>query len=207
MHIALNGNLRQIADNHAVLNHCREGIVQAGEGVEALGSLFSRTGSHNHLAVEHDIHVLGIVIGGVDEAVQQIGFCVGHVHVDGLLRAGDNDGLGGILDHIGKRRRRVCQRIRAVADHESVVFVVVFLDRTHHELPVLRGHIGGVEIAHLHGMNLAHILHRRNMGQDIRRGQSRCQSVLGLQGCDGTARPDHQYFLHLSLRTHHFSIV
>ena len=79
-------------------------------------------------AVENYLHAVGILRTTIQKTVRKVGFRVGYIHIDRLLRAGYNDRLGAVLNEIGKRSRRVRHGVSAVADNETVVFIVIFFD-------------------------------------------------------------------------------
>ena len=88
--------------------------------------------------------------------------------MDGLLAARENDGLGAVLDEVAQGRRRVGHGVGAMADHKPVVFLVVLLHRPDDHQPMLGGHVGGVDVAHLEAVHMAELLHRRDVLQEIR---------------------------------------
>ena len=110
-----------------VLDHCQIGEVDAGKGIVALGALLLSAGAGDDLSVKDDIYAVGPFTGGEPQAVQQVGAGVGHIQVDGLLCAGDDDGLFGVLDQVGHGGSSIGHGIGAVADHKAVVVIVIFL--------------------------------------------------------------------------------
>ena len=78
------------------------GKIDTGKGVVALGALLPGAGTQNHLAVKDQTHPVGPLRRGVEEAVVQVEPGVGVLQTDGLLGAGDHDGLLRVLNEVGQ---------------------------------------------------------------------------------------------------------
>ena len=150
------------------------------KGIEGTGHHFLCPGTGNDIAVENQHHIVRIVIAGIVDAVPEIRLGVRSVNVDGLLGAGDDDGLPGILYHIAEGRRGISHGIRTVGDDKAVIAVVILLDGRYDQAPDLRTHIGGIQIADLLHVNGAVLLHIRHKLQNLRRRQGWLQAVPGL---------------------------
>ena len=126
------GLVIQIKQDLAFLDCRNIGKINAGKRVIAFGPLFLPSGACDDFAVKDDIDPMGILAGGKAEAVQQIGFGIGYLHINGLLGAGDNNGLGRILDQVRQGRRRISHGIRSMADDKTIIIPVVgFYGRGH----------------------------------------------------------------------------
>ena len=129
-----------------VLDHGEVREVDAGEGVVALAALLFSACSRDNFSVKDDGHAVGTFGGGKTQAVKKVRSSVRHVKVDGLLGAGDDDGLAGVLDEVGHGGGSVCHRISSVADHEAVVIVVILLQDLGELQPVFRVHVRAVDV-------------------------------------------------------------
>ena len=141
-----------------ILQHRQIGIVDAGKGLKALGIGLSGPRAQNHLAVEHDLHAAAAA-AGVNESIGQIALGVGTVKPNGLLRAGQHDGLGAALHQITQRRSGIGHGVRAVADDKAVVAVIVFPDGAGDAQPMLGMNIGAVQTVHLQTIHLTQLRH------------------------------------------------
>ena len=169
------GLLRDEANDALILNRCEHRKVHTAECVIAARVGLFCPCAGNHIAVEHQHHALRRGVGGIADAVEQVLPGVGAVLADGLLRAGDDDGLVGVLDHVRQRRRGVGHRVRAVADDETVIAEIILLDRLHELDPVLRRHVRAVDIADLDRVD--------GKGSAVRLGEV-AEQLLGLKsGC------------------------
>ena len=138
------GGRADIFHQEAVLQHGQLRIVDAGEGLQADGARFACTGAENDAAVEHDHHAAQIGHGAA-ERIGQIRLGIRVFKHDGLLRARQDDGLGGILDEIGQRRGCIGHGVRAVGDDEAVIFLIVGADGAGDRQPVRGSHIRRVD--------------------------------------------------------------
>ena len=154
----------------------------------AFGADFSGAGAQDDQVVEHDLHAPGPLRHRVGEGVQQVVAGVGVPVVDGLLAAGQHDGLGGVLHHIAQRRGGVGHGVGAVGDHKAVVLAVMVPDGLCHAAPVLRADVGGVQVIKLHRVDPAHSFQLRHKLQQLGRRDGRRQHAAagGLAG-DGAA--------------------
>ena len=95
--------------------------VDRGKGVVADGLVLFGTGAGNDVPAKHHHYAPAARVDGADHAVPQIFLGIRDLVGDGLLCAGEDDGLIRVLNQVGERRRRVGQRIRAVADDKTIV--------------------------------------------------------------------------------------
>ena len=92
---------------------------------------------------------------GADKRVGEIYLGVGRVEADGLLCAGEDNGLFSALYQIRQRRRRIGHGVGAVADDKAVVAVVALAQLVCKPKPVVRAEIGTVEAEQLQAVDLA----------------------------------------------------
>ena len=100
---------------------------------------------------------MGLRVGDVDKAVVQVEPCVRIVEQDRFLRAGNDDGLGGILNQVGQCGGGIGHGIGAVGDHKAVVQGVVFLQGGADLQPVGGADVGAVQVHQLHGLYVAQL--------------------------------------------------
>ena len=139
-----------------VLDQGQLRIVDAGEGLEALGEGLAGPGAQNDLAIEHDLHPAAAP-AGIQERVGKVALGVGTVVPDGLLGPGEDDGLGAVLDEIAQGRRRIGHGVRPVGEDEAVVVIVVRPDAAGHGQPVLGGDVGAVQVQDLQAVRPAEL--------------------------------------------------
>ena len=125
---------------------------------------------------------------------------------DGLLCAGEDDGLVSVLDQIGQRRCGVSQRVGAVADDEAVIQGIVLLYGTGHGQPVLRAEVGAVDAAQSQGLRLAQLLQTWQVRQQLLAGKHRFQPLVGAYTGNGAAGGDKKQTL-LGHRMHALLLV
>ena len=116
--------------------------------------------------------------------------------MDGFLAAGEDDGLGAALDEVAEGRRRVGQGVRPVAEDEAIVVVIPRLHRPGNVQPAVWGHVGGVDVAHLKGVHLTELLHRRDVPEKICPFHPRGQPGLCHLRGDGPPGSNHQNLFH-----------
>ena len=120
--------------------------------------------------------------------------CCAPVRMTGLsafwMRAGEDDGFVGVLDEVGQRRRRVGQRVGAVADDEAVVEGIIFLHGLCHHQPVLRAEVGAVDAAQGQRVGAAELVQLRQMSQKLFAGEHGLEALLGADAGDGAAGGD-----------------
>ena len=170
-------------------------VVDAGKGLEALGAGLPGPGAQDHMAVEHDGHPRQVRCGTA-EGIRQVDLGIGGVKADGLLGSGEDDGLGAALDQIAEGRGGIGHGVCAVGDDKAVITVIVIPDAARHSQPMLRPHVGAVQVQQLHAVHIADAGDGRQMAQKLLRGQFRRQAVLRHIGGDGAAGADKQNFLH-----------
>ena len=136
----------------------------------------------------HDAPAAGVE--GADDAVAKVFLGVGDLVGDGLLCAGEDDGFVGVLDEVGQSRRRVGQRVGAVADDEAVVEGIVLLHGLRHHQPVLRAEVGAVDAAQGQRVGTAELVQLRQMSQKLFAGEHGLEALLGADAGDGAAGGD-----------------
>ena len=139
------------------------GEIDAGKGIVAFCPLLLPPCPGDDLAVKNNVYIMGALTACKEQAVREIGLCVGDLQVDGLLGAGDDDGLFRVLNQVGEGRGGVRHGICAVADHEAIVRVIMLLYGFSDEKPVLRLHIGAVDVQDLNGICVAEAGHIRDI--------------------------------------------
>ena len=157
---------------------------------------FAGAGAQNDPAVKYDADPVGVFAGGIVERIHQIGFAVGDFKIDGLLAAGQHDGLFAVLDKIAERSGGVGHGIGAVCQHKAVITIVFLPDGIRHHLPVLRVDIGTVQIAELAAVHPAECGNIGAVMQDLFGRQLRRQPAFGDLRGNGTTGAQHQYFFH-----------
>jgi hypothetical protein len=139
---------------------------------------------------KHHHHTPAARVKGTDHAVPQVLLGIGDLIGNGLLGTREDDGLVRVLDKVGQRRRRVGQRIGAVADDEAIVKRIVFLHSLGHHQPVLRAKVGAVDAAQIERFRAAELLQFRQMGQQLLAGQNRLEPLCGAHAGNGAAGGD-----------------
>ena len=81
-------------------------------------------GSGDHFSVKYDRNAVSTVGSGKSQAVEKVGPRVGHVKVDRLLGACDDDRLAGVLDEVGHGGGCVGHRVRSMAILDKAVVIV-----------------------------------------------------------------------------------
>ena len=122
------------------------GKIDAGKGVVALGALLFSAGACDHLAVEYNIDPMCLWVRGKAETVRKIGPGVCIFHIDRLLGSGDDNGLCGIADQIGKSGGGVSHGVCPVGDHKAVIIFIMFLNGLFYGKPVGGLYVGAVNI-------------------------------------------------------------
>ena len=130
-------------------------VVDARESAEALRLELPRPRSRDRLTGKDDVHSAYSVFTREAYAVSQVLLRVSDLVHQRLLRARHDDRLRGVLDHVRERRGGISHRVRSVRDHESVVVIVFFFDRTADLIPVLRLHVRAVDPEKLHEVYVA----------------------------------------------------
>ena len=114
----------------------------------------------------------------------------------GLLRAGEDDGLVAVLDQVRKRRGGVGHGIRAVQQHKAVVGIVAVHNDVADTHPILRAHVGAVDIHGLDDIQLAHSRDLRYRLRQLLTRKSGGEAVAVLCRSDGAAGGDEQDVFH-----------
>ena len=178
-----------------VLHHRQIGVVDTGEGPEALGVGLAGTGPQNDPAVKDDLHAAAAP-AGIEKGVGEVAFGVGAIEPDGLLGAGEDNGLGAVLNQIAQGRRRIGHGVRAVADDEAVVVVVVLPDGLGRPQPVGGMDAGAVQTIQLDAVHMAQLGDAGEIGQQLVGVQLRCQALRRHLRGDGAAGADHEDLFH-----------
>ena len=174
-------------------------IVDANERIKAHGALLAGTRAGNGDAAKHDRDVVRVFVERIEQALVQVELGVGKGIAHGLLRAGEYDGLGAVLNQVGKRRRGVAHGVGAVQNHEAVVVGITLDDDVADTHPVTGAHIGAVDVHGLHHVELAEA---RDLGDalgEFLTGQGGGEAVAVLGRCDGAARGDEKDALHAGI--------
>ena len=179
-----------VADQPVPLHLGQVGEIDRRKGVVADGLVLFGAGARDDRPAEHHHHPAAAGVQGADDAVPQVLFGVGDLVRDGLLGAGQDDGLVRVLHQIAQGRRRIGQGVGAVAEDKAVVAAVVFLDGAGHVQPVGRAHVGAVDAAQGQGVRLAQAGQARHMGQQFPAGQDRPQALGRAYAGDGAAGGD-----------------
>ncbi len=87
-----------------------------------------------------------------------------------------DDGLGAVLNQIAQGRRRIGHGVRAVADDEAVVVVVVLPDGLGRPQPVGGMDAGAVQTIQLDAVHMAQLGDAGEIGQQLVGVQLRCQA-------------------------------
>ena len=191
--------LRDVIHDLPAAQDGRLGVVNARKGVVALRAHLARAGAEDDLVVKDDVHTAGAVVAGVEKGVAQVLARIGVLIEDRLLRAGDDDGLGVILNQVRQGRRRVGHRVRAVREDKAVVSVIVPAHAGRHLQPVAAVDVRAVAVHELHGVDPAQLLELRHLGKELLGGELRREPVGRLLGRDRAAGGDHENMLHVSL--------
>ena len=130
-------------------------IVDANERVKAHGTLLAGARAGNGDAAKHNRDIVRVLVERIEQALVQVELGVGKWIAHGLLRAGEHDGLGAVLDQVGKRRRGVAHGVGAMQNHETVVVGITLDDDVADTHPVTGTHIGAVDVHGLHDVELA----------------------------------------------------
>ena len=169
--------------------------IDRGKGVVADGLVFLGAGARDDVAAEHHHHPPAAGVAGADDAVPQVLLGVGDLIGDGLLGTRQDDGLIGILDEVGEGRRRVRQRIGAVADDKAIVQRVIFLHGPGHHEPVLRAQVGAVDAAQGQRFRAAKLLQLGQVGQQLLAGEHGLEPLRGADAGNGAAGGDEKQAL------------
>ena len=96
-----------------------------------------------------------MLVERIEQALVQIQLGIGKGIAHGLLRAGEHDGLGALLNEIAECRRRIGHGICPVQNHETVVVGITLDDDVADAHPVAGAHVGAVDVHGLHDIELA----------------------------------------------------
>ena len=154
-------------------------------------------GAEDHAPAEDDVHARKLPGGGADEGVGQVELGVGGVVVDGLLRAGEHDGLVGALHQIAQCRGGIGHGVGAVADDEAVIVRVMLADGPGGLQPVRGRDVGGIKAEQVQAVHPADVPDRGHTAQKLRRRKLRCQTLGRHLRGDGSAGADHEDVFHI----------
>ena len=174
-------------------------IVDANERVKAHGALLAGARAGNGDATKHNRHIVRVLVERIEQALVQIELGVGKGVAHGLLRAGEYDGLGAVLNQIGKCCRGIAHGVGAVQNHEAVVVGIAFDDDVADTHPVTGTHIGAVDVHGLHDVELAEARDLWDALGELLTGQGGGEAVAVLGRCDGAARGDEKDALHAGI--------
>ena len=184
------GTLRaDIAKQRAVPQDSQVGVVDAGKGLEALGPGLFRPRSGDDLVVKDDGDPRQ-VLRGTAEGVLEVNFGVRGVKADGLLGAGEDNGLGACLNEIAQRRRGVGHGVGTVGEDEAVVVVEMGPDGLGHHQPVSGQDVGGIQAQKLETVHGTNSRDGGDVGKELLRGQLRGKAALADLRGNGTAGTD-----------------
>ena len=164
--------------------------VDRRKGVIADGLVLFGAGARDDMPAEHHHHAPAPGVQRTDHAVPQVFLGVGDLIGDGLLGACQDDGLVGVLNEVRKGRRRVGQRIGAVADDEAIVEGVILLHSPGHHEPVLGAQVGAVDAAQRQCLGAAELLQLRQVGQQLLAGKDGLEPLGRAYTGNGAARGD-----------------
>ena len=171
------GGLADVGQQRPVPQDAQHRIVDGGEGLKALGVGLLGPGAQDDLAVEDDADPRHLRRGH-PEGVRQVDLGVRGVEADGLLGAGEDDGLGAALDEVGEPRRRIGHGVRPVGQDEAVILVIMLPDAAGHTKPVLGGDVGAVQVQDLQAVGPAELRNGGDMAQKLLRAELRRQAAL-----------------------------
>ena len=189
------GGLADVGQQGPVPQDAQHGVIDGGEGLEALGVGLLSPGAQDDLAVEDDADAGHLRRGGA-EGVLQVDLGVCGVEADGLLGAGEDDGLGAALDEVGEPGGGVGHGVRAVGEDEAVVLLVVLPDAAGHPEPVLGGDVGAVQVQELHAVHPAELRDGGDMAQKLLRAELGGEAAFRQLRGDGAAGADEQDAFH-----------
>ena len=150
-----------------IAEHRGLGVVDAGKRIEAARPRLARACAQNDLIVKHKLHAPRAVADRVDERAVEIVARVGIAVVDGLLAAGQHNGLRAVLHHVAERRGGVGHRVCAVGDDKTVAGIIIFFDAAHNALPLRRADVRRIQVEHLHSADLAQVSQLGHAGQQL----------------------------------------
>ena len=190
LHRAGGPGRRHIPHQTVALYQCQRREIHRGKGVVADGLVLLGAGACDDMAAKHHHDAPAAGVEGADDAVAKVFLGVGDLVGDGLLCAGEDDGFVGVLDEIRQSRRRVGQRVGAVADDEAVVEGIILLHGLRHHQPVLRAEVGAVDAAQGQRVGAAELVQLRQMSQKLFAGEHGLETLLGADAGDGAAGGD-----------------
>ena len=80
------------------------------------------------------------------------------------MRACEHNGFLAILDEVGEGSGGICHGIGAVKDNKAVVGIIRLNNGVSDLEPVLRTHIGAVDIHDLFEIKFAEVMNKRDVG-------------------------------------------
>ena len=140
-----------------------------------------------------------MLIERIEQALIQVELGVGKGVAHGLLRTGEHDGLGTVLNQIGKRRGGIAHGVGAMQDHEAVVVGVALDDDIADAHPVAGAHVGAIDVHGLHDVEFTKPQDLGNALGELLTGQGGGEAVAVLGRCDGATRGDEKDALHAGI--------
>ena len=196
---ALMRAVKPVAHNAVVADIGDGRVVHTNERVKAHGALLAGARAGNGHATKYDRDVVRMLIERIEQALIQVELGVGKGIAHGLLRAGEHDGLGAVLDKVGERRGGIAHGVRAMQDHEAIVVGVALDDDIADTHPVAGTHIGAVDVHGLHDVEFAEPRDLGNALGELLTGQGGGEAVAVLGRCDGATRGDEKDALHAGI--------
>ena len=161
----------EIVEGLAVAHDGDRGEIHARKGVVAARPRLFGAGTQNDVAVEHDANAERPVVRAEAEGIKEVAAGIRIAKISGLLRPRQDDGLSAPLDEVGKRRRGIGHRIRAVRHHKAVEGAVVLLDDGSDLQPVGIVDVRAVQIEGLHRLHRAELSDLGHAGQELLRSE------------------------------------
>ena len=121
-------------------------------------------GAGNNLVAKNHHDSGTSVVERVENGVIEVEFGVGKRICHWLLRACEHNGFLAILDEVGEGSSGICHGIGAVKDNKAVVGIVRLNNGVSNLEPVLRTHIGAVDIHDLFEIKFAEVMNKRDVG-------------------------------------------
>ena len=112
-------------------------------------------------------------------------------HASRQLRAREDDGAVDVFEHIVKRGRAVCHRVRTVRDDERIVLCAPLGDSARHADPVLGLEVRRVKLQELHAVDVAARTQIGNHREDVLARKRRHEPVRRRPRSDRPARREH----------------
>ena len=122
------------------------------------------SGASNNLVAKNHHNSGASVVERVKNGVVEVEFGVSERICHWLLRACEHNGFLAILNKIGEGGSGICHGIGAVKDNKAVVGIVRLNNGVSDLKPVLRTHIGAIDIHDLFEIKFAEVMNKRDVG-------------------------------------------